>query len=113
MLDGRRHIESSKRPLMDLVVKLVILGLVAAAFWWACQPQYQFVIRIEKGEARVVRGKVTAAFLERAKEVCSAHHVHRGWIGGVQRGKRIALHFARSIPHFCQQQLRNQWVLHG
>jgi hypothetical protein len=98
---------------MELVAKLVVVGLVAAALWWACQPRFVFLVRIKYGEQHVARGKVTRAFLQQVAEVCGAAGVKRGWVGGVQRGKHTTLLFSRSIPAPCRQQLRNRWALDG
>jgi hypothetical protein len=98
---------------MDLFTNLLVLGFIAAALWWACQPRYVFLVRLVGGEPRVARGKVTAAFLQMVREVCAPAGVRHGWVGGVTRGRRIALHFSRSIPRSCQQRLRNQHVLNG
>jgi hypothetical protein len=98
---------------MELLGKLVFIGLAVGVLWFICQPRFVFVVRIESGKPRLSRGKVTAGFLHQVSEMCDSAGVARGWVGGVLRGKRIALLFSRSIPPPCRQQLRNQWLLHG
>jgi Protein of unknown function (DUF3634) len=98
---------------MELLAKLVFIGLAVGVLWLVCQPRYVFVVRIESGKPRVSRGKVTAGFLHQVGEICGSAGVACGWMGGVLRGKRIALLFSRSIPPSCRQRLRNQWLLHG
>jgi Protein of unknown function (DUF3634) len=98
---------------VDLVTKLVVVALCAGALWWAIQPRYLFVVRVTGGVPRVARGKVTAAFLQQLGQACAEGGVSQGWVGGVQRGRRLALAFSRSIPPPCQQRLRNLWLLQG
>lgn len=82
----------------------VILGILHAAFG----QRYHFIVKIDRGELRVTKGKVQADFLD-IREVCREHGVTSGWIGGVKQGKAIALRFSRNIPPGCQQRLRNIW----
>jgi Protein of unknown function (DUF3634) len=98
---------------VDILFKLLVLALVVAALWWAFQPRYAFVIRIEGGVPRVARGKVTAAFLQNVGQACAELGVSRGWVGGVLRGRQVMLAFSRNIPQPCQQRLRNIWGLSG
>lgn len=98
---------------MEWIGKLVFLVLVAAALWWAMQPRYAFLICIAGGVPRVTRGKVTSAFLQQVGEVCAEEGLSRGWVGGVPRGRQMALVFSRSIPPPCRQRLRNLWALQG
>ena len=98
---------------VDLAVKLIVVALVIGGIWWALQPRYVFVIRIKDGGARLARGKVTSTFLEQVGHACAESGVSRGWVGGVWRGKRLALAFSRNIPPGCQQRLRNLWALQG
>jgi hypothetical protein len=98
---------------MALLAQLVVIGLLVGALWWACQPRYVFVVRIDHGQPCVTRGKVTPTFLREVGQACGDAEVRRGWVGGVRRGKQVALAFSRSIPQACRQRLRNQWQLHG
>jgi hypothetical protein len=98
---------------VELVIKVVVVVLVAAGFWFAFRPRYAFGIRIERGVPRVASGKVTAAFLLEIAEVCRQLGVKRGWVGGVRRGRKIVLAFSRGMPPPARQRLRNLWALKG
>jgi Protein of unknown function (DUF3634) len=98
---------------VELLVKVVVLGLVVAGFWFVLQPRYAFVIRIEGGAPRITRGKVTPAFARAVAQVCAELGVQRGWVGGVYRGRRIALAFSRGMARQCRQRLRNAWLVQG
>lgn len=98
---------------MELIPKLVVIALVIGALWVALQPRYVFLVRLKDGVPRVSKGKVTPAFLQQLGQACAELGVSRGWVGGVQRGRRVALAFSRSIPPPCQQRLRNLWVVQG
>jgi len=100
--------------MFDTLTQLVIVALAGAIIFAilvaAFAPHYHFVITIKHGEPRVTKGKVQADFLDQVREVCKEHRVTSGWIGGVKRGKSIALRFSHRIPRGCQQRLRNIWV---
>ena len=98
---------------MDILVKILVVALVVIGLWWALQPRYAFVIQIAGGHARTTRGKVTPAFRQQVLDACCQHGIASGWVGGTQRGKRIALAFSRNIPAGCQQRIRNAWLAGG
>lgn len=93
----------------EWLIKALVLGFFVWLIWSFVQSQYAFEIRIHRGQPRVRKGKVTAAFLEQVAEVCRESGVARGWIGGARRGSRIALRFSRHFPPGPQQRLRNEW----
>jgi hypothetical protein len=95
----------------EWLVKALVVSFVVWVFWSFVQPQYVFVIRISRGQPSIRKGRVTRAFLQRVSAVCQEGGVVRGWIGGVQRGRRIALRFSRQFPPGPQQRLRNEWLL--
>jgi hypothetical protein len=97
---------------MDLAIKILVAALLLAGVWYMFQPRYVFVVRIKGADLSVTKGKVTAAFLQEIGSVCKEHELQSGWIGGVNRGRNIALAFSRGIPPPCQQRLRNLWLLH-
>ncbi len=97
--------------MIDFAVVLLVAGLVALALRAAYLAQFAFIVRVRNGDLRLMRGKVTRAFLQVIQEHCQQHDVRNGWVGGAWRGRRITLVFSRSIPPPCQQQLRNLWVL--
>lgn len=94
---------------LQLVFFGVVLVVVAAILQAALMPRYQFLVQINGGQLRVTKGKVAAEFLDNVREVCGEYQITSGWIGGVQRGKAIALKFSSNIPPPCQQRLRNLW----
>jgi hypothetical protein len=98
---------------MELIFKVVVVGLVIGALWWAFQPRYTFVVRIEKGVPRLTKGKVTATFLQEVGQACAEGGIVTGWVGGVRRGRQVTLACSRRIPVPSQQRLRNLWMLHG
>ena len=96
---------------MDQIFNIALVGLVVVAIYLALQPRYLFVVRIQDGVARLAKGKLTKMFLDEVALVCADARIMRGWIGGLQRGKRVVLAFSRTIPPSCRQRLRNLWVL--
>jgi hypothetical protein len=98
---------------MDLLIKLAVLAFVAWAFWVALRPRPAFVVRVDGGLPRAVRGVVTPAFLEEVRRVCDEKGVTRAKVSGFVRGRRIVLAFSRGIPPGGRQQLRNWWTLSG
>jgi hypothetical protein len=97
---------------MDLLFSLCLLVLVGGAFLVALQPRYLFMLRIQNGAIRLASGKVTKAIFEEIGQAARESGVTRGWIGGVRRGRHVALVFSRGIPPAFQQRLRNLWILH-
>jgi len=98
---------------LHALVTLLLLGLIVWALWQACQPRSIFVVRIDNGTAKVVRGVVTRAFLGAVAESCHHHGVVRGAVIGKAHGRQIALEFKGGFPAACRQQLRNVWVNTG
>jgi len=97
---------------VDQIFNLLIAAVVFGFIYWAIQPRYVFVIRIEDSVARAAKGKVAPAFVSEVSDACSQAGVRRGWVGGVvASGKRVKLAFSWSIPIGCRQQLRNLWAM--
>jgi hypothetical protein len=93
---------------------LLIGGLVIWGLWRASRPPRMFVIRIARGQPRVVAGKVTPAFLRRVREVVAEHGIPAGRVYGLSgRDRRIRLKFTRRFPPSACQQLRNWWEQSG
>src|SRR4051812_49038329 len=95
--------------LLQVVFLVVAFAVVFVLLHAAFGPRYLFMAKIERGEPHVTKGKVHADFLAEIRTVCREHGIASGWIGGVKRGKTIALRFSASIPPGCQQRLRNIW----
>jgi hypothetical protein len=93
---------------------LLMLCAIAWVVWRASQPRRLFVLRVESGQLRVVRGTVTAAFLQRVCEVIAEDGIVAGQGLGVgDREHRIRLDFTGPIPQAACQQLRNGWSIGG
>jgi hypothetical protein len=94
---------------VQLVIAAAVLAVVFSLLQSALAPRFHFLVQISAGELRVTKGKVSAEFLDNVREVCRDFGVTSGWIGGVKRGKAIALKFSRHFPPPSQQRLRNIW----
>ncbi len=99
--------------MLPLVLLLAMAAAIFWALWSASGGRPAFVVKIARGEPRVVKGTVTGAFLQEAREVCGRHGVEDGRVRGVVKDGRIALEFSDNMPAPCRQQLRNVWVLSG
>jgi hypothetical protein len=98
---------------VELLPKLVLVAFLAWVVWAVSRPRNAFVVRIADGVPRAVHGRVTAAFLERVREVCGEFGWRGGTVRGVVRGRRISLEFSGHIPEQGRQQLRNWWAVSG
>ncbi len=98
---------------MHLVLPLLLLGLFGWGLWQVLQPRSVFVIRIEGGHSRIVRGTVTRAFLLQVDDICRHHDISTGTIRGRARGSQVALQMSGPFPASCRQQIRNLWVMSG
>jgi hypothetical protein len=88
------------------------LGLLVAAVLLALWHRHAFIVRLKRSGPRVLKGKVTAAFLDEVADTCRETGIRRGWLGGIRRGKRIVLVFSWHFPNPVRQRLRNLWALH-
>jgi hypothetical protein len=98
---------------MDLLVKLAVVALAAAAVWQLFQPRTAFVVAVEGGVGRVVRGKATARFVGEVAAICADGRVTRGRVKGLWRGRTVRLTFSADIPPRVHQRIRNAWHAHG
>jgi hypothetical protein len=92
---------------------LLVLALLAAVVLVAWWHRHAFIVRMKHGKPRLLKGKLTAAFLEELAEVCRESGVRHGWLGGIRRGKRISLVFSWHFSAPVRQRLRNLWMLHA
>jgi hypothetical protein len=99
--------------MIDWVFKLLVIAFVIWVMWSILQPRYLFEIRVVGGQPHVRRGKVTAQFLGLLTAVCEEYGVGQGWVGGVQRGRLVALRFSHHFSPGLQQRLRNEWQTLG
>jgi hypothetical protein len=95
------------------IALLFPVALVAAAVLVALWHQHAFIVRLKRSGPRVIKGKVTASFLEEVVDICRTSGVCHGWLGGLRRGKRIVLVFSWHFPTPVRQRLRNLWALHA
>jgi hypothetical protein len=96
---------------METLRSFAILGIVTILLWLILRPRSAFVVRIEEGVPRTVKGGVPQAFLDDLATVCRVEGLVRGRVTGALRGHSIVLAFSRRIPPPVQQQLRNAWQL--
>lgn len=98
--------------LFNIAVAVVIVALVIGGLWYAARPKCVFLLALEGGRLRVVRGKVLPAFVDEARTILAASGVTSGEIRGHARGRSVVLACSASIPPDVQQRLRNVWLLH-
>lgn len=95
----------------DWLFQLLVIGFVIWLTWHFLQTHYTFVIQINDGWPTVNKGEVPDVFLNQVAEVCQDVGVLQGWIGGVQKGRRISLRFSKQFPPGPKQRLRNAWAM--
>ena len=101
---------------MELLFNAVILAVIGTIVWglWnASRGRRVFVVKVKRGEAVTVAGKVTPAFLREVREIAVLNGVARGRVAGLAAGPRIRLEFSSQFPAGSRQQLRNWWGMHG
>jgi hypothetical protein len=101
---------------MSLVFEAVLVlavVIVIGSLWRASQPRRCFLVRVVRGEPRVVSGTVTPGFLRLIREVAERNGVTAGHVAGVARGSSIGLTFSRHFSQPARQQLRNGWGVCG
>jgi hypothetical protein len=95
--------------------ELLLIGAVLAGFgvlvWLAFRGRYVFVVTIDRGAARLRRGKLAPSILAEMTDICSRCRVTRGVIRGFRAQNLIRLMFSSDIPADCCQQIRNMWTL--
>lgn len=96
---------------IEMLVKIVVVSAFIGLIYYALQPRYLFLVKINDGALQVTRGKLPANFLAEMDEAVTRNGVRHGWVGGISRGNKIGLAFSRSIPAPCRQQLRNLWAM--
>ena len=95
---------------VEVLLPLALFAAAVLAYLWH---RHAFIVRVKRGMPRIVKGKVTAAFLDEVTGVCREAGVRRGWVGGLWRSKRIVLVFSWHFPPPVRQRLRNLWLLHA
>lgn len=89
-------------------ILLSIIGI--AAIWALLRKKCDFILRIENGQVRLIRGEVSRSVLSEIGEVCKREEITAGTIRGVRKDHRISLEFSGQIPPPNQQQFRNLWA---
>ena len=99
--------------LFGRILLLIFAAMVLWGLWRATQPRRAFVIQVRRGDAQVIAGTVTPAFLEQVREVVASHGLQDATVSGIARGTFIVLHFSPHIPPGAREQLRNWWGVCG
>jgi len=89
-------------PIAAMIVAALVL------IWY----ELRFLVYVAGPLPRVLKGKVTAAFLAEVTEVCREAGIRRGLLGGMRKGKRTVLVFSWHFPRGIRQRLRNLWAIH-
>jgi hypothetical protein len=89
-----------------------VVALIGGVVLVARPGQQLFVVRINGGTAKVVEGKLTAAFVEELAECCREAGVPDGEVVGQGTPWGVRLSFSASFPPGVRQRLRNLWVQH-
>ena len=92
---------------------VVVLVLVAAAWWAVMNAPAAFVVQVRGGQPRATKGTVTGPFLAAVAEVGQEFGLRACEIRGVVRGRRTALRFSPNMPPAARQRLRNWWSVSG
>ena len=96
-------------PEFEIWAPVVMIIVATAALIWY---ELRFLVQVAQPLPRVLKGKVTAAFLAEVAEVCREAGIRRGWLGGIRKGKRTVLVFSWHFPRGIRQRLRNLWAIH-
>ena len=97
---------------MGAAVRFFVAAIVIVAFVIILTPKPAFVIVIKAGRPRVKRGKVSKAFVEDCRKLCSEAGISDGIIKGKRKSGRITLWFSQHIPKVNHQQFRNAWNIY-
>ena len=91
-------------PLLGLVVTALLVG---GWLWAARRANELFVIRVERGNVRHLRGRLPPALLSAIAEVVARPVVERATVRALLRDRVPALEVRGRVPDFQVQQLRN------
>jgi hypothetical protein len=86
---------------------VVAAVLVSGLLWAARRANELFAIRVERGVALHVRGRVPPALFSAIAEVVSRPAVERATVRAVLRNRFPALEVSGQVPDYQIQQLRN------
>ena len=102
-------IRTAMPPEFEIWAPVVMIIVATAALIWY---ELRFLVQVAQPLPRVLKGKVTAAFLAEVAEVCREAGIRRGLLGGIRKGKRTVLVFSWHFPRGIRQRLRNLWAIH-
>jgi hypothetical protein len=97
---------------MDVVIMVLFLALLGLILFLLFRPKPVFVLKIENGKVRVIKGKVPRGFIEDCERLISENDLRRGTIKAVKMSGRVSLRFSYSIPKRHHQQFRNAYGFH-
>ena len=87
---------------------MVLAALLAASLIWAAgRANELFAIRVERGKARHVRGRMPPALFSAIAEVVARPAVAHATVRAVLRNRTPALEVSGDVPDYQVQQLRN------
>lgn len=95
---------------MTWIGPILFCTVGVAAIWAMLRKRCDFVLRIDNGQVRLIRGELSRSVLADVGEVCKREEITTGTIRGIRKDRRIALEFSRQIPPPNQQQFRNLWA---
>lgn len=95
---------------MEFVYLGAVVALIALAVWAARRHTQMFLIRIEGGRAKIVRGKVAPSFFTDVKDL--VRHVDSGTVAAVREGGEPMLVLSGAIDERTAQRLRNAFAVH-
>ncbi|AHE98929.1 hypothetical protein THITH_12395 [Thioalkalivibrio paradoxus ARh 1] len=87
-----------------------MLAMAAVLTVFLMHVRVRFVIDLQGGRARVLRGDPPSAFVRGCSDVARLYRLDRGRILGVRTAGGIELRFSRDLPARAHQPLRNVWV---
>lgn len=88
--------------------------MLASAFYWlqrAVNPPL-FAIDFARGEPRIVKGLVPAAWLADCAVLAAQFGIHRGRVDGVRTWRGVELRFSPDLPAASHQRFRNTFGVH-
>lgn len=70
---------------------------------------HEFVIEIQNGTARALKGKVMSRMLHEFSDLASRSGISKGSVSGERGPGIVRLTFSKEIPSSVHQQFRNIW----
>lgn len=90
------------------IAGVAVAFVLAAGFLWAARRANElFAIRVERGVAKHIRGRIPPALFSAIAEVVSRPAIEHATLRVVSRGQTPALEVDGRVPDYQLQQLRN------